>query len=59
MNQTNTLMVAIFMAFGVVLVAGLVVVPAMMEQQQASAIGNPGYGRYNNPGIEHRPCSGC
>jgi hypothetical protein len=58
--NANTMMVAIFIALGVVLVAGLVVVPTI-EHQQAFAIGkSPGYGRFNNPGIEHRPpCSGC
>jgi hypothetical protein len=36
MNQTNSLMVAIFVALGVVLVAGLVIIPEI-EQQAALA----------------------
>jgi hypothetical protein len=35
MNQTNTIMLAIFIALGVVLVAGLVVIPAIHEAQAA------------------------
>jgi hypothetical protein len=36
MNQTNTMMLAIFVALGVMLVAGLVVIPEI-EQQAALA----------------------
>lgn len=36
MNQTNTIMLAVFVALGVVLVAGLVVIPAIHEAQARS-----------------------
>ena len=36
MNQTNTLMVAILIAFGVILVAGLVVIPTIEQAAHAS-----------------------
>ncbi len=35
-NQTNTVMAAIFIALGVVLVAGLVVIPVIHETQARS-----------------------
>ena len=38
MIQVNTLMLAVFIALGVVLVAGLVVVPAIHEAQASNAI---------------------
>ncbi len=57
-QTTNLLLVGLAIA---AILTGLVVVPAMMEhQQQAFAQGkSPGYGRFNNPGIEHRPCTLC
>jgi hypothetical protein len=36
MNQTNTVMLGIFIALGVVLVAGLVVIPIIHEAQARS-----------------------
>lgn len=37
MNQINTVMLAIFIALGVVLVAGLVVIPVIHEAQAISS----------------------
>jgi hypothetical protein len=37
MNQTNTVMVAIFIAFGIMLVAGLIAIPVIEQQQAAHA----------------------
>jgi hypothetical protein len=37
MNQTNTLMIAISMALGVILVAGLIAIPTIEQQQAARA----------------------
>jgi hypothetical protein len=37
LNQTNTVMLAIFVALGVVLVAGLLVIPAI-DQAQARSV---------------------
>jgi hypothetical protein len=38
MNQTNTLVLATFMALGVMLVVGLAVIPAIDQAQARSAI---------------------
>ena len=38
MNHTNTVMVAIFVALGVMLVAGLVVIPTIYEAHASNAI---------------------
>jgi hypothetical protein len=63
MNQTNTLMVAIFMALGVMLVAGLVVIPAIHEAQARSLtaeLRNKGQRGFEQSGGQGgRPCSNC
>jgi hypothetical protein len=41
MNQTNTLMFAIFVALGAVLVAGLIAIPVIEQSVQADKGGIP------------------
>ena len=65
-RQTDTLLLAIVVAFGVFLVAGLIAIPVIEQQQAAHAdkggVPNehaPGYGQFNNPGIQHRCGRSC
>ncbi len=57
--KTALVIVAVIAAIGIVTTT--IIIEPVQQQQQAFAQGkSPGYGRFNNPGIAHRPpCSAC